>query len=387
MAPAPPRITTRLFMSVKLHGASLAAQATQDYALRMILIIADPTDPHVRVVLRRLTEKGAETAVVNLSEVPARSALSVWIGEGRKVRARMRREREPREIDLAKVEAVWLRRMTSALPGEGLAPEDARFVAEESTAMLVSLALTLGDRFWVNPLAPSLMNDHGKGKLSQLELAQELGLSVPRTLATNDPEAARAFVESVAGGTIYKPFHPPAISRERDGEKRWCVIFTTKLDAEALAQLDSVREAPCIFQEYVPKKLELRITVMGDKVFACEIHSQVHAESAVDFRKHYALESTPYHPHELPREVAEKVLALHRRLGLVFGACDVILTPDGRYVFLEVNPQGQFLWLEDMVGLPLLENFTELLIQRRRDFLCDAKAHAPGEISERFSPE
>src|SRR5438270_516853 len=93
------------------------------------------------------------------------------------------------------------------------------------------------------------------------------------------------------------PRAPAPLDRSRsrdleDGRKQWCVIFTTKVAEQALAKLDGVRHAACIFQEYVPKKVELRVTVIGDKVFACEIHSQVHDASAVDFRRHYALEST-----------------------------------------------------------------------------------------------
>jgi len=154
--------------------------------------------------------------------------------------------------------------------------------------------------------------------------------------------------------------------------------FTTKLTEAHLAKLDGVSFAPCIFQELVPKKVELRVTVIGEKVFATEIHSQVHAKSSVDFRAHYDLGRTPYFAHTLPRAVAQKILAVNADLGLVFGAYDLILTPDGRYVFLEVNQQGQFLWLEEQTGQPLLENFCSLLIQGKPDYACSARAHAPG---------
>jgi hypothetical protein len=118
--------------------------------------------------------------------------------------------------------------------------------------------------------------------------------------------------------------------------------------------------------------------VIGSRVFATEIHSQVHAESSVDFRARYGLGEVPYAAHELPRRVAEKILAVNADLGLVFGAYDLILTPEDRYVFLEVNQQGQFLWLEEQTGQPLLENFCELLIQARPDYRCSARTHEPG---------
>jgi len=118
--------------------------------------------------------------------------------------------------------------------------------------------------------------------------------------------------------------------------------------------------------------------VIGNKVFATEIHSQVNERSSVDFRAHYDLGRTPYCVHELPAAIVEKLLLVHRDLGLIYGAYDLIVRPDGSYVFLEVNQQGQFLWLESQTGQPLLENFCQLLLQGRPDFKCDAGIHEPG---------
>jgi glutathione synthase/RimK-type ligase-like ATP-grasp enzyme len=347
----------------------------------VILIISDAVDGHARLVHRRLLEKGAESAIFDVGEVPARANLSAWVAPGRAPRLQVRREREPTLLDLGKVDTLWFRRLNELAASPDMPPEDQEFAKNESVAMLHSLEVLLADRFWVNPVTAALATDGGNGKIGHLELARGLGLAVPRTLATNDPDEARAFVSECAAagsGAIYKPFRSPVRTRkDEDDREQPAAIFTTRLDASALEKLDGVRHAPCIFQELVPKRLELRVTVMGNKVFACEIHSQVRVESAVDFRRDQGMASTPHAPHDLPREIADALLALHARLGLVYGADDLILTPDGRYVFLEVNQQGQFLWLEELAGLPLLENFTEMLIQGRPDFSCDAPAHEP----------
>ncbi|MBI3724517.1 hypothetical protein HY251_11270 [bacterium] len=301
----------------------------------MIVVVSDRIDGHARCVQRRLAEKGAECTIFDTGEVPARARISAWVDNERSARVRVRRE--PGDIDFARVKTVWLRRLSGLRPGEELSEEDREFAKEESIALLLSLGVTLQDRFWVNPMVSALVTDRGYGKVSQLELARELGLEVPRTLATNDPDAAREFLSVTKEGAIYKPFRSPSRSREEGGKKQWLVLFTTKIDWKALAKLDGVRHAPCIFQEYVPKKLELRVTVIGEKVFAAEIHSQVHEKSAVDFRRHYDVENTPYRIHELPRAIEEKLVALDRKLGLVFGASDLMHKPDGRYVFLEVQ--------------------------------------------------
>lgn len=344
----------------------------------MILILSDPIDVHVRLVEQRLREKGAKVARFDLGEVPRQAGVSAWVADGEPVRVGARRERG--DLDLSAVEAVWFRRVGHGVkPDPRMSEEDRDWAKRESTAFLYSLAVTLADRFCVNPIVNALATDWGNGKVSQLEVARRHGLSIPRTLISNDPDEAREFARSCAAGAIYKPFLAPTRSEDApDGSKRWQSIFTTKLTEAHLSKLDGVRFAPCIFQELIPKKLELRVTVMGDKVFATEIHSQVHEKSSVDFRAHYNLGQTPYATHELPPRVKEQLLAIQRDLGLVFGAYDLILTPDGRYVFLEVNQQGQFLWLEEQTGQPLLENFCELLIQRKPDFRCDAPVHAPG---------
>ncbi|MEZ0230684.1 MAG: MvdC/MvdD family ATP grasp protein [Planctomycetota bacterium] len=344
----------------------------------MILIVSDPIDAHVRLVEQRLREKGARVHRFDVAEMPRDAALSARVADGEPVSIRARRERG--DLDLSDVETVWIRRVGHGVkPDPSLSEEDREFARSESTAFLYSLADVFRDRFCVNPIREALATDRGNGKVSQLEVARRHGLAIPRTLVSNDPDAAREFARSCKKGAIYKPFLSASrVEEGPEGEQRWLMTFTTRLTDEHLEKLDGVRHAPCIFQELVPKKVELRVTVLGDKVFATEIHSQVHAKSAVDFRAHYDLGTTPYATHALPSRVRDRLLAVHGELGLVFGAYDLILTPDGRYVFLEVNQQGQFLWLEEQTGQPLLENFCELLIQGRRDYRCTAKAHAPG---------
>jgi hypothetical protein len=342
----------------------------------MILIIANPDDAHVRYVLLRLAEKGAAVACFDVKEFPASSTVSVGMSASA---SQVHLRRASGDLDLARVRTVWLRRLTDVRADPDLSAEDREFVTRESSSLLFGLGMALGDRFWVNPLVAACATDRGKGKLAELHAACQVGLAIPRTMATNDPEAAREFLRSCPSGAIYKPFLSPTRDvTEPGGPTRYGTVYTNKLDEEALEALDDVRLGPCIFQELVPKRVELRVVVMGTKVFATEIHSQAHEASSIDFRRHYALDETPYSAHELPATVAQQCIAVNERLGLCFGAFDFVLTPEGRYVFLEVNQQGQFLWLEHMTGQPLLENFCELLIQGRPDFVCPAEAHAPG---------
>jgi D-alanine-D-alanine ligase-like ATP-grasp enzyme len=89
------------------------------------------------------------------------------------------------------------------------------------------------------------------------------------------------------------------------------------------------------------------VTIIGDDIFAAELHSQVHEETQYDWR-HYEVE-VPTYEHQLPVEIAEQCLALTKAYGLHFSTSDLIVTPEGRYVFLEMNPNGQFLWVQERV--------------------------------------
>lgn len=128
--------------------------------------------------------------------------------------------------------------------------------------------------------------------------------------------------------------------------------------------VSKIKYAPSLFQEYVPKDVELRITIVGNEVFAAEIHSQQKEAARHDWRRDaLALE---HREHQLPDNVRLKCVNLAKAFNLEFGAIDMILTPDGRYVFLEINPNGQWAWIEEFTGLPISEALIELLCRGKQ---------------------
>jgi len=132
------------------------------------------------------------------------------------------------------------------------------------------------------------------------------------------------------------------------------------------AHYQSVRYAPALFQERIPKKVELRVTVVGRKVFAAEIRSQEISRLHIDWRmaREYG-QDRYYGVYKLPQAIAERCVRLVRALGLCFGAIDLIVTPDDQYVFLEVNPNGQWAFIESWTGLPIGAAIADLLIRGR----------------------
>jgi glutathione synthase/RimK-type ligase-like ATP-grasp enzyme len=290
---------------------------------------------------------GAAWAVMDLSAFPERDSASVTESGGSLTL-------EGRRFELADVAAVWLRRFAAFGVHRALRQDMSWWVRGECNALLAGILQSMPESRVMNPLRVAILGDDGLSKLAQLTAARAHGLEVPRTAATNDPVEARAFAETCHGGMVYKAFHQQQTATVRP-------IFTTALDESMLATLDRVRRAPCLLQELVPKALDLRVTVVGDRVFACAIKSQEQPNTRVDYRVNLGI---PHEARELPRIVEHALVATCRSLGLVYGACDLILTPDGRYVFVEVNQAGQFDWVEDRTGLNISEAVAEWLTQR-----------------------
>ena len=143
-------------------------------------------------------------------------------------------------------------------------------------------------------------------------------------------------------------------------EEQAGMIYTHLVTEEDLDHLDSVRYGPTFFQALVPKSRDIRVTVIGDELFAAGIDSMLVEEARIDFRVAEMMD-LPHEPVTLPEPVAAACLAIVKRLGLQFGAIDLLETPDGDYVFLENNPNGQWYWVEMMTGQPMARAMADLL--------------------------
>ena len=260
-------------------------------------------------------------------------------------------------LDLAEVTAIWYRRNSigAGIPAD-LDPQLRAPSIEESRRMVFGMIAAL-EVFTIDPIEAIRRAEH---KPLQLRLARRLGLDVPRTLSTNDPEAVRAFARGVPGGLVAKMMASFAVYR--DGVEH--VVFTNPIGEAELADLEGLDLCPMTFQERIEKALELRVTVVGRQVFAASIDSQASDRARHDWRRDGAALATEWRPYELPAEVAARTLALMERLGLTYGACDFIVTPEGRHVFLEVNPSGEFMWLVTHAGLPIDQALAETLAGR-----------------------
>jgi glutathione synthase/RimK-type ligase-like ATP-grasp enzyme len=317
----------------------------------MILLVSSLTkDDHCAPVVEALERLGADAVLLDTAEYPRNLHLSMaWDGDGGGPRVCLERAAEGggRDLRLADCRVVWWRRPQELqLSPDIVEPAHIRFAYAEAYQALNGMWLLL-DAFWVNH---PTKDDEAARKPYQLKLARALGLETPATLITSDPAAARAFVaQHGPGGVIYKSFLA-TLDAWRE---------TRQLRAEEVALLDDVAYAPVIFQEFVPADLDLRITFMGDNCFPSAIDTR-HTDYHVDYRMR--MDQGQVVSYTLPDALRARLRAYLDRLGLVYGAIDMRLTPDGRYVFLEVNPSGQWRFMEERTGVPMTDAFARLLM-------------------------
>jgi hypothetical protein len=305
----------------------------------MILIVAPHNDAHARCVAQDLEKMGRPFRFVDSSRLAREGRIQFSAGQNRGS-AWTCVDGQP--IALEAVDTVWHRRRFLPPAGAHHPVDDQKYFHREWTEMIAGVFSSMENAWFVND--PDRQT--AAVKPLQLRLAERLALRIPDTLVTNDPVAAAAFVDRHEERVVHKTLTGP----------RHRFLPTKKWSASDRDVLNQLVLAPTIFQEMVTDCRELRITVIGAQIFAAEFRP---ARGLIDGRLDV---DTPYRPHTLPNEISRRLLALVRQLGLVFSTIDMKLTDEGEYVFLELNPMGQFLYIEILAGLPLSAAMAELLV-------------------------
>ncbi|MBE3024802.1 hypothetical protein GQ37_005475 [Janthinobacterium sp. BJB1] len=327
---------------------------------KQILIVSHSGDLHADLVAAILAARGHAPWRIDLDAFPRDYQLSQSLQHGQ-AGARLRRLPDGAWLDLRQVGAVWLRKRADyAYASADLTPQERAYAQLETEQAIFSVLYAL-DCYWLShPLA--LRGAQWKGE--QLERAARMGFRVPATLISNVPDDVRAFRAAVGGAIIFKSMSTPSLAAEAvgDGDRVSAGIGTTVVDDAMLDSLDAVSELSCQFQEYIAKQYELRVTIIGQHLFAARLYTQDDARTAVDSRDMSA--PIRYEAATLPDDIHRRCLDFVHSYGLAYGALDLIVTPEGEYVFLENNPVGQFLYVQQLVPtLPLLDSVADTLIK------------------------
>ena len=303
----------------------------------MILLVTNKRDLTTDFIVVELRRRARAFHRLNTEDLPqARVRFDPRAGGGWAI------ETSDLDLRLENVSAAYYRRPGAPEPTRVRDEATTKYLADEWSAVTKALWNVLEGRWLSSPFAILRAED----KPRQLALASALGFDVPETLISNDFAAASAFVAT--GGVIGKPLRHSLVERGDAGE----VLFTARLDPLKPMDYTAVSLAPVIYQREVRKAYDVRATVIGDRVFAVAIYSQDHEETEVDWRSGTRLDLR-HEAIELPADIVDKCRALARKLDLRYGAIDLIADQDGNHWFLEINPNGQWAWIERRTGLPL----------------------------------
>lgn len=325
-------------------------------ALKKVLIVSNPEDEHTKKVATKIAEQGGEPILFYPEQLGERAHFRMSLP--------LRAHRfqsvlifNSTIVDLNQVYSVWYRRpRPETLAPYKLSPEALEFAHEEWRAAVEGLYSVMEKSLWVSH--PDRLREASRKPL-QLIIAQQIGLAIPRTLITNEPDQIAEFIEECNGRVIVKPTGAGWVYSEDNNQIIY--VLTNRPSLEDINALDDVKIAPITIQEEIPKAYEVRANVVGQQVLTVCIQSQQSPISSLDWRR-YDVKRTPYSPYQLPTAVEQKCLRVVQLLGLEFGAIDLIRKPDGEYVFLEINGNGQFLWAEELSGIEVSSTLASLLL-------------------------
>lgn len=301
----------------------------------------------IDLVAEALTRRDVRPIRFNTDLFPSSVKLSDRVGDAHLV------TETGEQVSAAEVRAVWARKIWSPRMAEDLDDRYRSMCVAESIAALEGFLDAFHDARWVNDLQRQRAAEN---KQRQLRLAARAGLRVPRTLVTNDPVAARQFFAETEGQTVAKLLRPISISMDAVDS----FVYTNRVREEDLCDVEALRHSPMVFQELITKACELRVAWVAGEVFAGALDASGTSRGQVDWRR-VAPEECRWQKALLPAEVCGGLQALMSELGIVFGAVDLICTPEGEYVFLEVNPSGEWGMLERDLDLPISEAIAEAL--------------------------
>lgn len=322
--------------------------------MEKVLIITHSLDNEcIDIVSNKLRELNAEPIRFNVDEYPLKYALSTCY-ENKEWKVYLDYQGERTSID--DITALWYRRshnlgsgLSNILEGEFLSS-----VHGEVRATLFGMLESL-NCFQIGKFSQYRRLD---SKEEQMKIATYLGIKVPETCITNNPDEAKRFVKAHPNGVISKMQSSFAINK--NGVES--VVFTNVIKEEDLENIDTLQYCPMQFQVKLEKALELRVTIVGDQIFTFAIDSQKLDNAKVDWRREGVLLLKDWKPYELPKELNEKLLQMMDIYQINYGAIDIIVTPENEYFFLEINSAGEFFWLDRLIDGAISDQIAKVLL-------------------------
>ncbi len=226
-------------------------------------------------------------------------------------------------------------------------------VEEETKSCLDGLWLATKKALWVNPVDKLMV---ARKKTYQLFLANQLGFDIPESVITNNPDLVTSFYQSHKGHIVYKTLGTEYLDYGVSGY----MIPTTRMTKQLLSYTSMLKLSPSLFQEEIDRKYEIRVTIIGNIAIAVHIEPK-RKDIPTDWRQVNIKTDMSYTPMVLSEEIFSKCLKLTSALGLVYASIDLCVDTTGKVYFFEINPNGQWYWLEYTTGVPIAKSIAHLL--------------------------
>jgi hypothetical protein len=310
-----------------------------------IIIIAADDDLHAQCVAQVIRKDyGNECLIWDSSGLPAEDRATIELGNKASECSLIS---NGCRYNLDQVKSIWWRRPQPPRISQEVSELRVRDFCQEETSRFFKGWATLASTTLINePDAQERANR----KAVQLQLARRLGMRIPETIMTNDADAVRQFVQQLNCDCVYKTLRSP----------RWQMVETRLLQGGDLERLDVLRHAPVIVQRYIPRRRDIRAMVIEDKIF-CASATVRREEAEVDWRVDPGVK---WQASQIPENLETLLVTYVAQLKLHYGCIDLREDPQGEIYFLELNPAGQFLFLEVDAGLPVLSAFAAMLCER-----------------------
>jgi glutathione synthase/RimK-type ligase-like ATP-grasp enzyme len=319
----------------------------------MILIISNREDVTSDFVVREISRRGLPFARLNTDEFPSMGLGTSSFGFNAPPRKYIRWKNRDTILDFNQVSSILYRRPTPPVADERIIePAVRQFCINESYDFLRGLWLSL-DCYWMSHPDAIRKAEH---KVYQLGVAQSIPFHIPKTLITNDPMEVRTFFLECNKRMVVKPVYLGFIDAPQTPQ----YVFTSVVSEADLEVIEDIQVAPAIFQEKIIKQYDVRVTVVGEKVFAAKIRAENLPPNIPDWR-FLPIDQLSHEELILPPELEGACIKLVKHLGLDFGAIDFAVDMAGNYIFFEINPNGQWAWLETVLNLPISQSIVDRL--------------------------
>jgi len=261
-------------------------------------------------------------------------------------------------VDVSSLDVVWWRRFALgddiALPKDVSDPTAIDVISGDTRMSAMGVMLCDFHGAWVSH--PDATR-RAENKLVQLRAAREAGFRIPKTLVSQDPVRIRAFANELGGSVVLKSLT----------NTNYAALTATIVNSEALACDRALRLSPAIYQEVIPGTRHLRVHCFGE-----EFHAALITCEQLDWR--YNLASATIETFALPSQIKAAILKVMDTLQLRMGVFDLKITPDEEIVWFEVNPQGQFLFIEGLSDMKLTEAMTDFLVREAQERRAAARS-------------